>query len=44
METDDDKNELTHLLWENMPGIYTGWDSGLNDYVTYHESGPMTIR
>jgi len=20
--TDDDKNELTHLLWENMPGIY----------------------
>lgn len=42
--TDDDKNELTHLLWENMPGIYTGWDSGLNDYVTYHESGPMTIR
>ena len=42
--TDDDKNELTHLLWENMPGIYTGYESGLHEYVTYHQSGPMTIR
>ena len=42
--TDDDKNEPTHLLWENMPGIYTKTDKGLLGLVTYHEPGPMTIR
>ena len=42
--TDDDKNELTHLLWENMPGMYTETDKGLLGLVKYHEPGPMTIR
>ena len=43
--TDEQKNQLQeHLLWENMPGIYTGWDQGLHNYVKYHEPGPMTAR
>lgn len=42
--TDEDKSKLTQYQWENMPGIYTGWDQGLHDYVTYHEPGPMTVR
>ncbi len=43
--TDEQKNQLQeHLLWENMPGIYTGWDQGLHDYVKYHAAGPMTAR
>jgi hypothetical protein len=36
--------QVPHLRWENMPGIYTGRDQGLHDYVTYHEPGPMTVR
>ncbi len=43
--TDEQKNQLQeHLLWENMPGIYTKTDKGLLGLVTYHEPGPMTAR
>jgi hypothetical protein len=50
--TDEDKNEITHLLWENMPGITTvdyfskGYaDVGHKTFgVEYHEPGSMTIR
>jgi len=39
-----DKNSLTEFEWDDMPGVYTGYEGGLQDYVTYKESGPMTAR
>lgn len=51
--TDKQKNEkVSHLLWENMPGITTtnifshGYlDAGCEAFgVTFHEPGPMTAR
>lgn len=33
--SDEDKNTLTHLLWEDMPG---------NDVLGYHEAGAMSAR
>lgn len=47
--TDGDKNELTHLLWENMPVAKSQFDqeydsgSSLNTETRYR-AGPMTIR
>lgn len=49
--TDEQKNQPTHLLWENMPGVihrhidddkfgFADHDYGLY----YHEAGPMTAR
>ena len=38
------QQQVPHLRWENMPGIYTGHEPNLHDYVKYHESGPMTVR
>lgn len=40
--TDDEKNELTHLLWENMPGWTSDPVCPVGNY--YHRPGPMTIR
>lgn len=53
--TNDQKNELTHLLWENMPGIVTPetWWNKINktskvqpeDFgLIMHDAGPMTGR
>ena len=49
--TDEQKNQpQEHLLWENMPKIYTAWDQGFFPTSTnaidikYHEPGPMTAR
>jgi len=43
--TNEQKDQVQeHLLWENMPGVYTGRDTGLDSYVTYHKPGPMTAR
>jgi hypothetical protein len=47
--TDADKSELTHLLWENMPGVVAVKDYETQGAIeigelTVHEPGPMTIR
>ena len=42
--SEEDKNSLTQFRWENMPGVYTGYEGGLQNYVTYKEDGPMTAR
>jgi hypothetical protein len=53
--TDDDKNSLTHLRWENMPGIISNtslWfylkernlSQPISELLTFHETGPMTAR
>jgi len=51
--TNEEKNNLTHLKWENMPGITTNphmlqigaVDLGCKTFgVTYHEPGSMTAR
>jgi len=51
--TDEDKNTLTNLLWENMPGVYADKkmydlcveaNPMLEEILVYHEPGPMTAR
>jgi len=51
--SDSDKNTLTHLIWENMPGIYcdevmykmsVGNNPELGSLLTYHSAGQMTAR
>jgi hypothetical protein len=51
--TDEQKNSLTHLKWENMPGIISNkllWEdidvvaSNIREHFTFHEPGPMTSR
>lgn len=46
--TDDDKNQPTHLKWENMPGVFTGSDELYLDYeglnFVRHKPGTMTAR
>lgn len=49
--TDADKNTLTHIKWEDMPGIVTTPAymeimpmSSVEDKLYYHERGLMTIR
>jgi len=40
--TDEEKNQVQeHLLWENMPGVTSGFAS---DGMVFHEAGPMTAR
>lgn len=39
-----DKNSLTQFKWENMPGVYTGYEPNLHEYVKYHDDGLMTAR
>ena len=50
--TDEQKNQIVpHLLWENMPGVYTDKYDFINANThpvecgfIYHEPGPMTAR
>lgn len=48
--TDEDKNTLTDLRWENMPGVVTDLDMNANDDIMaypraiYHKHGKMTAR
>jgi len=49
--TNEQKNSLTNLKWENMPGVISNkhlWDdighTSLIDTMVYHEPGPMTAR
>lgn len=51
--TDDDKNSLTHLKWEDMPRVYSNKkmyklsvesNPDLEDILIYHKSGRMTAR
>jgi hypothetical protein len=50
--SDKDKNELTNIFWENMPGVVSnktsfyveGVDSEFWNNIVIHENGPMTIR
>lgn len=51
--TDEEKNTLTHLKWENMPGVYTNDEMyqlsleanpELEDVLIYHKPGFMTAR
>lgn len=52
--TDEQKNQLQeHLLWENMPGVYTDREMyqlsleanpDLEGLLVYHAAGPMTAR
>lgn len=50
---DNDKNTITHLKWENMPGVYTNKKAyiatieanpDLEEILIYHPEGQMTIR
>lgn len=49
--SDEQKNEKTHLMWENMPGVISDsefWNSitpdGPPDGLVFHEPGPMSGR
>jgi hypothetical protein len=44
--TDEQKMAITHLLWENMPGVSTkaGHKKKCPEGLVYHEAGPMTAR
>lgn len=46
--SDEQKNSLTDIRWENMPGVVTDSDDLKGAWqipgLTYHEPGPMTAR
>jgi len=51
--TDEEKNSVTHLMWEDMPGVITpqyadvcdvDWCTIKDIGLTMHEPGPMTAR